>query len=377
MQQVTDPTKSVICEMMRENTGTHFLDSGGTSGRSWQRNQGVTDEVFEASAPATLSFRYDEPDVTLNTYHFLAAHLDHDPAAEKLLRIFEAAADSTCSIEATRGLLEWLEERGCELGGIYGEGEPVVNNTYNGADLLSQTIQYTYATVEGTVSMADIEAMVLDKVGPDDAAMDLVAELWADNPDGGELYFSNTYVFLQVHGGADVRGGYTDVRVFTENGRTELGILDNARATIYDDSVDGFHSRREALKHGNTLPPAYWTTDDGYHWYAEGCSGVGAEPALNEFEVRELPEKYDAEDAMSRVDEDAYRVGNQLGHTGAIKYAKEFLDLAKYAENPKSETKWRLIHAALTKEPLDFLPRTSDGVGFSPYTRGVLKASIH
>ena len=32
-------TKQVIYNMMIENTGTHFLDSGGEDGRNWQRNQ--------------------------------------------------------------------------------------------------------------------------------------------------------------------------------------------------------------------------------------------------------------------------------------------------------------------------------------------------
>jgi hypothetical protein len=34
--------ENVIASMMTENTGTHFLDSGGAYGRNWQRNQGLT-----------------------------------------------------------------------------------------------------------------------------------------------------------------------------------------------------------------------------------------------------------------------------------------------------------------------------------------------
>lgn len=33
---------NLICEMLTENTGKHFLDSGGANGRNWQRNQGLT-----------------------------------------------------------------------------------------------------------------------------------------------------------------------------------------------------------------------------------------------------------------------------------------------------------------------------------------------
>ena len=31
--------KKTIYKMLTENTGTHFLDSGGASNRNWQRNQ--------------------------------------------------------------------------------------------------------------------------------------------------------------------------------------------------------------------------------------------------------------------------------------------------------------------------------------------------
>ena len=35
-------TKEIIYGMLIENTGTHFLDSGGAYGRAWERNQGKT-----------------------------------------------------------------------------------------------------------------------------------------------------------------------------------------------------------------------------------------------------------------------------------------------------------------------------------------------
>ena len=32
-------TKELIYQMLTENTGSHFLDSGGAGNRHWQRNQ--------------------------------------------------------------------------------------------------------------------------------------------------------------------------------------------------------------------------------------------------------------------------------------------------------------------------------------------------
>ena len=40
-------TKQVIYNMMIENTGTHFLDSGGEDGRHWQQNQKKTLKDFD------------------------------------------------------------------------------------------------------------------------------------------------------------------------------------------------------------------------------------------------------------------------------------------------------------------------------------------
>ena len=36
---MTTQTQQAIFEMLTENTGKHFLDSGGDNGRHWQRNQ--------------------------------------------------------------------------------------------------------------------------------------------------------------------------------------------------------------------------------------------------------------------------------------------------------------------------------------------------
>ena len=40
--------------MLMENTGTHFLDSGGANGRMWQRNQAKTIEDFDNELEATI-----------------------------------------------------------------------------------------------------------------------------------------------------------------------------------------------------------------------------------------------------------------------------------------------------------------------------------
>lgn len=46
-----DSTKKIIRGMLKENTGTHMLDSGGDNGRMWQRNQ---DKDFDKEPYSTL-----------------------------------------------------------------------------------------------------------------------------------------------------------------------------------------------------------------------------------------------------------------------------------------------------------------------------------
>jgi len=45
--------QKLVYKMLTENTGVHFLDSGGTDGRMWQRNAKKTIEDF-ANEPAEL-----------------------------------------------------------------------------------------------------------------------------------------------------------------------------------------------------------------------------------------------------------------------------------------------------------------------------------
>ena len=52
--QDTRSTDEVIVAMLTENTGRHFLDSGGAYGRNWERNSGKTVADFKSKPSATL-----------------------------------------------------------------------------------------------------------------------------------------------------------------------------------------------------------------------------------------------------------------------------------------------------------------------------------
>jgi len=74
-------TKEILQGMLTENTGRHFLDSGGAYGRNWERNQSTD---FDKVPVTSLSFeRWEHPrgtsqevSITHDVYHWLLERLD-------------------------------------------------------------------------------------------------------------------------------------------------------------------------------------------------------------------------------------------------------------------------------------------------------------
>lgn len=206
---MVNETNTVLAGMLKENTGTHFLDSGGTSGRARQRNQG---RDFDKEPTITLSWRHGL-EVTYSTYHWLNERLNFSPKWQAQFDAYAALPENADEgwLALMEGFFDHLREKGHKVGGVYGEGRPSTVNTYNHTSLLSQTLQFTYATV-------DRESVVL----------------------------------LQIHGGADVRGGYTAPKAFTERGGYgSLDIFDDARGCVYCPEC-----------------AATWDTDDGYTFHS-------------------------------------------------------------------------------------------------------------
>lgn len=194
-------TGRIIAALMRESTGASILDSGGIYGRNWERNRG---RDFENEPTVYLSFEYDYIDYTLNVYHFLNERLDYAPQLDKEFLEFSDREDQKDShwLENMEAFAEYIRERD---GMINGQAGTV--NTYNGEDNLSQVLQYT--------------------MGESD---------------------EGTFYLVQIHGGADVRGGYTRPVAFLAD---EYALFDNAGGYIRCDCQTS------------------WYTDDSYHWYTD------------------------------------------------------------------------------------------------------------
>ena len=67
-------TRDVVAGMLSENTGISILDSGGDSGRHWQRNTGLTVSDWESMPSVTID---EYGDVSVNAFHYMVSNLDN------------------------------------------------------------------------------------------------------------------------------------------------------------------------------------------------------------------------------------------------------------------------------------------------------------
>jgi len=171
--QTHTQTEAVILDMLTENTGTHFLDSGGSDGRAWQRNAMKTLEDFK-NEPEAYFEGGEYPEVGKSTFWLLVNNLEHDQGLTAAYHEFAKAYPDESWLEINE---LWLDKLGVpgEGGDFYSDSR-FTFNTYNWSDdwLGDQTIQGTSFGLGGS-----------------------------------------HYLILQVHGGADVRGGYTRPQVFS------------------------------------------------------------------------------------------------------------------------------------------------------------------
>src|SRR5690606_5682158 len=174
--------ENTLVAMLTENAGTHFLDSGGENGRMWQRNQG---KDFESEKRVTLEDGY----FTVSLYHYLKETLSIDEVCEVINEYIienELHWVGEVDFDEVRGIIGEIDE----IGGQY--------NTYNWSAPFSQNFQGINFNID-----------------------------------------EDYYVLLQIHNGADIRGGYTDVKCFKVN--TPYFAHVDVYGTINGISVDTFH----------------------------------------------------------------------------------------------------------------------------------------
>lgn len=201
-----------IADMLQENTGIHFLDSGGEYGRHWQRNQAIAD--FRKLPKVELDFWVDSVSTSVNVFHYLTSYLELDELAKELQKRFDDYSElpenkNNGWYELMQTFAEYI------LRDEYGYRIDPSFNTYNYENLLSQVLQgLTFHSKS------------------------------SDYPD---------YMILQIHNGCDVRGGYTKPRIF--------------RVPEYD-----YMMIAQSDLHASCKCTQAMSDDSGYHWYVDGST---------------------------------------------------------------------------------------------------------
>jgi hypothetical protein len=189
-------TEQIVREMLTEDTGRSLCDSGGANGRHWQRNQGRDFAAEPAVSWSWSAYKGRDgagllqPNASTGLYQWMLHGLEFDADLQRRLDEFMALPENE-----DEGWLTLQELFACRLrdeGEL--EGNPEVFNTYNDVDNidLSQNIQYVTLCMGG--------------------------------------YSDPTHLIVSVHGGCDVRGGYTSPKCFQLT-REYYELLDSARAS--------------------------------------------------------------------------------------------------------------------------------------------------
>lgn len=244
-------TDRILAGMLVENTGSHFLDSGGAYGRAWQRNQaevGDDDPVLHFLArPDAWADRWGC--VTVDLFHFLRQRLDYSPTFDHAWRLWCYLDDSDRWSDSRKylnsfGTLELFVEQLAERGWVDKRAEFFGGGlTYNHDNVMSQDFHwFAFMTT-------------------DDCP-------WTDWP--------TLMVAINIHGGCDARGGYTDFRMFEVggyDGYCSLMDFDSAEMWYQCDGANDPDPAQITLDGGETRKPCPYTANKGGQTVAANIRG--------------------------------------------------------------------------------------------------------
>lgn len=190
----------MLAAMMVEDTGTHMLDSGGAYGRAWEKHRKQVGEAevtplefFTAQPRITVDTSWSS--ITASTFHFWKDRLEYCPDIDDAFYEWAEQEDSGSPwIEDLDDWLDMLELDTHPTGWV---------NTYNEESLLQDVCMIQAFEVEGS-----------------------------------------GFIALSIHGGCDVRGGYTKPRIFRAfDDNQDWVYLDHAKLEAYVDTppteIDG------------------------------------------------------------------------------------------------------------------------------------------
>ena len=159
---------TLVYDMLTECTGTHMCDSGGDNNRHWQKNQKRSMEDFINDDIETIEKDDDYYYRTISLFHYLTDGLELDSLCQEFNNInknpdkWDSDLWGVCE-KAYKYLRHYYPLR----------LEDEIYNSFNWDSDLSQDIQYQFLSID-----------------------------------------NNSYVLIQIHNGADIRGGYTSAKLF-------------------------------------------------------------------------------------------------------------------------------------------------------------------
>lgn len=172
--------KQFLYEQFKTNTGIALMDSGGDSGRKWQQNATKTIKDFDSEPEVSVDLdswyfehNKDTSDLvpTVSTWHYLNNTLELDGICYEFNSIPCNNWDSDAAYGLSTEGQEFLESKGYKILDAW--------NSYNYESNLDYILQGSGVILK----------------------------------DSSNFEFPE-YMLIQLHLGADVRGGYTDAKLY-------------------------------------------------------------------------------------------------------------------------------------------------------------------
>lgn len=213
-----------VFKMLMENTGVNPFDSGFLFGRHWERNREVKDFKKLPSVYVDVDDNYINFEI--DVFHFLVRILEINDISKTLDRRLKEYIDShdESYFKCMDDFMDILKSEGWN--------KVIVFNTYDfDYSILSQGLQ---------------------------------GIIFSDKDE------KSFYVMLQVHNGADIRGGYTFPRVFKLVSvdyffiwQSEINAYCDCDVLYSDDGGYSWESNSGVLKTDDYSLPSQWENKDG------------------------------------------------------------------------------------------------------------------
>jgi len=200
-----DRTERMIAEMLLSDTGINIMDSGGENNRHWQKNRILLLSGHDFKSQPYVYYEADRYNheinlnISISTFHYLSDMLTFDDESEMLTKLmYKVKKADSYGLSIIDDFIDYLTDNH-ELSNVF------TFNTFNYENALDQVLQ------GATFRLNDSD---------------------------------HVFTALQIHNGADVRGGYTDPIIFR-------GAIQPATNIVaYCDCR------------------TFYTDDTGYHWYS-------------------------------------------------------------------------------------------------------------